>query len=366
MLQHTVILVLGQEVIEGERVRLRTPDGWISARDSHTGAPLVERLAPSRFQVVIADGVLLRAGIELDSAQLGQMPQGALLDVFEERVNKWGKLRLRTPEGWVSERHMETDKVLVQRLPIVRYRAVASSGVLAREGPELGSRGLETIPLDRVVTVWFRIVGDSGHLQLLTHLGWASERDADGALMLEPWMPPSYRVAVLQGVNVRSGLELDSATVMHLSQGTVFEPLEQKQDVRGILRVRLAGGWVSVSDGHTGQMLLEPLATGAVRQNEDVLEPGLMTASFVSPRQVFVPSWSVEGAGYISEREEDWFPRVCPGQASRPELRDEVTAADSEDAKNYAPQEDAMIQISSCSRALLFNDRGSQRSPRFH
>lgn len=361
LLQHAVISVLGQDVIEGERVRLRTSDGWVSARDSRTGAPLVDRLAPSRFRVVIQDGVLLRAGSELDSEQVGQMPQGALLDVFEEKVNNGGRLRLRTPEGWVSERQMDTAKVLVERLPTTRYRAIASSGVLAREGPEVGSRGLDMIPYDRVVTVCYRVVSDSGQLQLLTHMGWTSERDADGALLLEPWMPPSYRVAVLQGVNVRSGLELDSDTIMHLSHGTTFQPLEQKEDCRGILRARLPGGWVSVSDGRTGERLLEPLAAGA-RQNEHSPELGLLKASFGAS----VPSWSVEGGGYVSEREEDWFPQVCPGHASRPEYTDVILAADGEDSKPYCPQDDALLHLSSCSRALIFADRDSKRSPRFH
>lgn len=55
------------------------------------------------YRVIGQPGILMRAGVELDSAEVGTLPYGDTFEAFEAGQDGNGSARLRTPSGWVSE-----------------------------------------------------------------------------------------------------------------------------------------------------------------------------------------------------------------------------------------------------------------------
>ncbi|CAM9574570.1 unnamed protein product [Phaeothamnion confervicola] len=98
-----------------------------------------------RYRIVLGDGALVRAGLELASPDVGKIPYNSVVEVSERRMNRDGLPRLRVPNGWISE---VLNPLSGQRGPVaeimplarpLRYRIVYSEGAVVRRDVELAS-----------------------------------------------------------------------------------------------------------------------------------------------------------------------------------------------------------------------------------
>lgn len=104
----------GDKLMRAGHLGGRAPDGQID--DAGGGARGSSSAARSAlfYKAVGANGLTARADVELASPTVLYYPQGTVFEVFEKRRNQEGKSRLRTPDGWVSERSGEADIVIAE------------------------------------------------------------------------------------------------------------------------------------------------------------------------------------------------------------------------------------------------------------
>ncbi|CAM9245533.1 unnamed protein product, partial [Choristocarpus tenellus] len=96
------------------------------------------------LRVVYPKGATMRDGLEIDeSSVVGNLPYGAVTTASVRIICSCGIPRLKTPNGWISERlrgGMEEDVVVVLRHcppEPIRYLVICPGGAMVRETPEL-------------------------------------------------------------------------------------------------------------------------------------------------------------------------------------------------------------------------------------
>lgn len=68
------------------------------------------------------------------------------------------------------------------------------------------------------------------------------------------------KVILAEGINVRSGLDLSSPVVKLLPLGEVFEVLERKTNLQGVVRLRTDDGWTSERSAINGDLVIAQIA----------------------------------------------------------------------------------------------------------
>jgi hypothetical protein len=159
---------------------------------------------------------------------------------------------------------------IVQPLPVERpfvVRVILQAGAKVRQGREMDSAEIETLPRGTLLTISdraFTAVSQPGErsvvrLKLADRPGWISMR-----LSLEPprdepvvevvgdALPPTpasvkwmYRIVTDDGAVVREDPELSSAQVRHIPRGAIVEVTGKVTNSRGLSRLRIEDGWIS-------------------------------------------------------------------------------------------------------------------------
>jgi len=106
------------------------------------GADLVGSEVPGTgvmYRVIGQPGILMRSGIEMDTAEVGQLSSGDIFEAFEAGQDSHGSARLRTATGWVSE-------VSKAGKPLVEVVDCAAGGTDFTANVGIGGGSLTTSP----------------------------------------------------------------------------------------------------------------------------------------------------------------------------------------------------------------------------
>lgn len=207
---------------------------------------------PDTFWTVIA-----RDGITVSSTHLAYGTTLQVTSHYENEVHIHspvaGSFSLRDDTGLITA-IQGGDSLLTKCL----YQVVLPDGAVVRETEELGSDMVRTIPHGDVVEVLGRRTNSTGLLRLQIEGGFVSESlnplaGVSGPIVvpLLLWKPLNFVVVLGAGAVVRKTIELSSAVVSNLPEGTELTVIDRSfsENPRNnhLLRLKLAdnSGWVS-------------------------------------------------------------------------------------------------------------------------
>jgi hypothetical protein len=155
------------------------------------------------------------------------------------------------------------------------WKVTCPAGAFLREGLELSTRRVSTLPYGTLVQVLRQCVNEAGlpRLQIVAHVyenasyrrveGWCSTAlnplSGQRGKILQPFpfvRPVVYRIVLPQGAVIRADVELGSPVVGHCPYGSWVSVNEQQFSdfpaERAVARLRLAGGgWISTRLNHS-------------------------------------------------------------------------------------------------------------------
>eukprot|EP01043_Picozoa_sp_COSAG02_P051043 COSAG02_NODE_5321_length_4439_cov_5.402765_2_plen_883_part_01 len=224
------VVVMAAMVNEYGQVRVQFERGWTSV-SAGDGTPLLKLLqaapaarpsggAPTRIQPgdrcrVLAHSIV-RAGCEMDSAELGVLDPGEIIGIVGTGRTQQGKERVRFDRGWTS-----TDGMIGPLLEVLE--ADAQPIALAHPPAEPTMNG---------------------------HAPPSAERPS-------PRPPAGGVYTCVKKCVIRASADLQSDFLGHLQPGEDVVASETKLNAWGQLRIRFDRGWVSLRAGDGGQLLVE-------------------------------------------------------------------------------------------------------------
>uniref|UniRef100_A0A7S2KL76 RING-type domain-containing protein n=1 Tax=Leptocylindrus danicus TaxID=163516 RepID=A0A7S2KL76_9STRA len=162
-----------------------------------------EEYSDWNWRVTYRSGAYVRDGLELNSKQVAVLPFGSFVSVKQKTINAMGLSRLKIKakvsktshgsedsevvEGWISEKLNPLSGqsgAIVKSLPFHRplaFKVILAEGAVIRNGVELSSREIRTVPCDtslRVICKEFtespmdkcierlKLAGDGGYISL--------------------------------------------------------------------------------------------------------------------------------------------------------------------------------------------------------
>lgn len=210
---------------------------------------------PDHFWTVIArDGVTVSSGSEQTPLSYGTTVHVTGHDEQEVRISApvEGSFPLRTES--LLNAIQGGDSLLTKML----YQVVLPDGAVVRETEELGSSTVRTIACGDVIEVLGRRTNSTGLLRLQVEDGYISESlnplaGVSGPIVvpLLLWKPLDFVVVYSGGAVVRKTIELSSAVVQNLSEGTAVTVIDRSfsENPRNnhLVRLKLSdnSGWVS-------------------------------------------------------------------------------------------------------------------------
>lgn len=192
------------------RVRLENGlKGYVFYRFDHytflspAKSDIVEDYSEWNWRVTYRSGAYVRDGLELNSKQVAVLPFGSFVSVKQKTINAMGLSRLKIKakvsktshsseasevvEGWISEKLNPLSGqsgAIAKSLPFHRplsFKVILGEGAVIRNGVELSSREVRTVPFDtsfRVICKEFtespmdkcierlKLAGDGGYISL--------------------------------------------------------------------------------------------------------------------------------------------------------------------------------------------------------
>lgn len=226
------------------------------------------------YRVVSPSSLVVRAGLEIKSPVVREIPSGEVFEALSRRINLDQIGRLQVSDGWVSEREKgPKGRALVEELDANAdlsnagayeehkgwHKIVDPEGLVVRQGCELTSAVLRTLPYGAMIEAVDRKTNTEGVVRLkMQGGGWVSEQvkptasGAPGKVMVEAIEAPEmcrrlWYCVKTKSLVVRRGLELSTAEVESLRKDAVFEVTERKRNAEGQMRlfVEHLDGWAS-------------------------------------------------------------------------------------------------------------------------
>jgi len=119
--------------------RLKVSSGWVSEElnplsgQSGKILEIVPLIAPLRYRVILAEGCIVRYGLELSSAIVRTIPKGEYVDICEKKwtdhpsANCIPRLRLLDKSGWIS---LRINKPFPEDLKIVELAGLTPAEII--------------------------------------------------------------------------------------------------------------------------------------------------------------------------------------------------------------------------------------------
>ncbi|CAM9235302.1 unnamed protein product [Discosporangium mesarthrocarpum] len=218
-------------------------------------------VAEETWHVLADHGVHVRESPADSSRKIQRLPFATMLTVREKRG---AKVRISSPVvGWLPIAEPSGYLLVCQEGAQVgcswRFRVVCADGAVVREGLDLVSPFLYTLPCHSIVEVFERKLNKLGLMRLQLSNGWISEvlnpLSGQGGPVVElvnMIRPLQFRVVWPEGAVVRQSSELGSRMIKTLSLGELAavdsKCFSDNPPDRCVKRLRLAGGtgWVSL------------------------------------------------------------------------------------------------------------------------
>ena len=281
----------------------RERNEWLTLHETKSELAAQNTWWMQEGKIAILAGLPSRIGDVVISSTIGTLPPGATvvgtdlvcLDTetmtplkLPESVDK--KVQPRGRQGWIQLLAVESPVKGYVTLSIDGYsflgpglpafyadpqvwvwRVTCAVGAFVREGLELTTKHVETLPHGTLLRVTRKTVNALGLSRLRVHAlvdqdgmtryieGWISEflnpLSGQRGSIAEPLpfpVPAQYRVTLPEGAVIRNDVELSSPQIGHAAEGTILSVVgrsfsEHPMD-QCIERLRLAGngGWISV------------------------------------------------------------------------------------------------------------------------
>lgn len=211
-------------------------------------------MLPHKYRCVVEAeaGLLVLAGIEFNTDEVTRYSRGRVFETFETAISSAGQVRMRTADGWVSQRLATDGAALVSCIePNDRHRCVVEfdGGLIVRSGVELITREIRRYSRGHVFEALETVEVSEGLVRMRTRDGWVTQRLATDGLALASCSELIDRqrctVDSESGLVVRRGLELTTKDVGRYATGHVFETFNVALNLDGQVRMRTVDGYVS-------------------------------------------------------------------------------------------------------------------------